>query len=427
MTEPHDERRVEDGSGGGRIVTTRRGADLLAGSLFLVFVMSAVTLSLLPVVTDQLRTDIGLTDAQIGLLTSVFMGFYGASGILSGIGASRWGGRLLGVSCGCFVVGSLIFGLSSSFAGFLFGRALQGIGGGMVIATSNPVLAHALPREWLGRALGILGSGFGLGSMVALFGMPAIQSAGGYRAVFLTTAGLGLVVGVAVLSQKAVRALPRHPEGTTTFRGLAVSLGAVVTNRRVLILGLCNMAGLALGVGALAWTPSFLQDVHGASEATSVYLIAGLGAAQVIGNPLGVVAAGRWGKFGVIVSGVIAMLVTTAIVGIVPGVPLVAALVTAAAFFGMFFFPAMLAYVPEIVAKPEQVGPGTGLNTSMGFVGSLVAPWIFGLILDAGGQSRGSYVAGYLMLGAFGVVALVGLAFFRVQTHRTVAEGFKRR
>ena len=61
--------------------------------------------------------------------------------------------------------------------------------------------------------------------MVALFVMPAIQDAGGYRAVFLATAGLGLAAGVAVLAQRAIRALPRHPEGTTSVRGLALSLG----------------------------------------------------------------------------------------------------------------------------------------------------------------------------------------------------------
>jgi MFS family permease len=401
-------------AGSGRVmITTRRDADLLAASLMLVFITSAVTLSLLPVVTNELRTSVGLTDAQIGLLTSVFMGFYGVAGISSGLAAARWGGRLLGVSCGCFVVGSLIFGLSSGMTGFLVGRAIQGIGGGMVIATCSPVMAHALPPQRLGRAWGILGSGWGLGSMAALLIMPSIQRAGGYRAAFLATAGLGLVAGVAVMAQKAVRARPQHAEGATTLRGLTVSLGAVVTNRKVLLLGLTNTAALAVGVGILAWTPSFLQDVHGSGEAISVYLVAGLGAAQLLGNPLGAMAAARWGKFWVIVGSLAIMVIVTGIVAILPGVPLAFVVVLLAGFFSMFFFPAMLGYLPEVVAKPEQVGPATGINTVMGFAGSLVAPWVFGLFLDAGGQSRNSYLAGYLMLAAFGVAAIIGMAFFK--------------
>ncbi|MFH0915851.1 MAG: MFS transporter [bacterium] len=405
----------------GRVmVTTRRGADLLAVSLMFIFITGAVTLSLMPVVTTELRTVVGLSDAQIGLLTSVFMGFYGVAGISSGIGAARWGGRLLGVSCGCFVVGSLIFGLSSGFAGFLVGRAIQGIGGGMVIATSSPVMAHTLPPERLGRAWGILGSGWGLGSMGALLIMPGIQSWGGYRAVFLTTAGLGVLVGAAALSQRAVRALPRHPEGATTLRGLAGSLGATITNRRVLLLGFANTAGLAIGVGILVWTPSFLQDVHRSSESISVYLVAGLGAAQLLGNPMGAIAARRWNKLGVIIASLLGMVVVTAVVGIVPGVPITFAMVLLVGFFSMLFFPPMLGYMPEVVAKPEQVGPATGINSAMGFAGSLIAPWIFGLFLDAGGQSSRSYLAGYLMLAAFGVAALIGLAFFKGSRQRAV-------
>jgi MFS family permease len=252
--------------------------------------------------------------------------------------------------------------------------------------------------------------------------MPAIQGAGGYRAVFLTTAGLGLAAGAGVLTQRAVRALPRHPEGATTLRGLAVSLGAVASNRRLLKIALTNTAGLAMGVGASVWAPSFLHDIHGMPEAASVYLIAGLGAAQLVGNPVGVFTASRWGKYRVLVSGVAVMLVATVVTGIMPGAVLAAAMVIIGGFCGMFYFPSMLAYIPEVVAKPEQVGAGTGITTLMGFVGSLVAPWLFGLILDHGGRSAGAYISGFVMLGAFGVVALIGLAFFRARTRAEATE-----
>ncbi len=389
------------------VVTTRRGADILALLLMLVFVTSAVTLSLLPVVTNELRADLSFSDAQIGLLTSVFMGFYGLSGILSGVGAARWGGWLLGVSCGLFFVGSLVFAFSASFGGLLFGRAIQGIAGGMVIATCSPVLAQSVPPRWLGRSWGILGSGWGLGTMAGLLIMPSIQSAGGYRAVFLADAALALVAGVAVLTQQAVRRRPRYADGAVSVGDLARALGGAGRNKRVLIIGFANTAALAIGVGALAWTPSFLQDVHGASAAAAVYLVAGLGAAQLVGTPLGAMGMARWGKYRVIVASLAAMAVVIAVAGFAPGLALTVAMVLIAGFFSMYFFPAMLAYMPEVVKRPEQVGPATGINSLMGFAGSLIAPWLFGMFLDAGDQSARSYAAGYLMLAAFGVVALI--------------------
>jgi len=407
-----------DFAGGGsaesdyRLLDTRRGADTLALILMFVFLIDAVTLSLMPVVTDQLQSGLGLSNSQIGLLTTVFLAVYGVSGITSGIGAARWGGWLIGVCCSCFVLGSLIFGLSSGMPGFIVGRALQGLGGGMVIATSSPVLAHAVPSRWLVRSLGILGCGWGLGEMVALLVMPSIQNAGGYRAVFLTTAGLAFVIGLAALSQRAIRTRPKYPEGATTFRGLATALGSVITNRKVLLLSLVNAAALAIGVVVLVWTPKFLQNIHGSDEAISLYLVAGLGVAQTLGNPLGAVATARWGKYAVIVSSVTVMLVATALIGFVPGIPLVFIMVLLVGFFSMTYFPPMIGFMPEVVAKPWQVGPATGLNTSLGFLGSTLFPWFFGLLLDAGQSSRGSYVVGYLMLAAVGVVSVVGMLFF---------------
>jgi MFS family permease len=400
------------------LVSTRRRADGLAVILMFVFATGAITLSLMPVVENQLSTELGLSNAQIGLLTTVFMAFYGISGISSGIGAARWGGRLLGVCCGCFFLGSLIFALSSNMGGFVVGRAIQGLGGGMVVATCSPVLAHALPPRWLGRAWGILGAGWGIGEVIALLVLPSIQNAGGYRAVFLTVAGIGFLLGILVLLQKPVRKLPSYPEGATTVRGLAKAVGSVATNRKVLLLSFVNAAALAIGVGVLVWTPSFLQNVHGASESVSLYLLAGLGVAQIIGNPVGAIATERWGKFGVILWSIIPTVVVTALVGFVPGVPLTFVLVLLVGFFSMTYFPPMISFMPEIVDKPWQVGPATGLNTALGFAGSMLFPWFFGLLLDAGGSSHGSYIVGYLMLAAFGLTSAIGMAFFHGRRKR---------
>jgi predicted MFS family arabinose efflux permease len=409
-------------SGRATLVSTRRGADLLAVSLMLVFFTGAVTLSIAPVVTTDLQSRYGYSSADIGLLTSVFMGLYGVSGILSGVLAARWGGRLLAVCCGCFAAGSVVFALSSSFAGFLIGRGVQGIGGGMVVAVCGPVMASTLPPAYLGRAWGIFGAGWGLGSTATLLAMPSVEQAAGFRAVYLATAALATLVGVAAFAQRPVRVLPEQTETTASLRGLAGSLGAVVANRRVMLLAFTNTAALAIGVSLLVWAPSFLHDIHGSGEAVSLYLVAGMGMAQLAGSPLGAAASARWGKTLVIVGSLLIIVAATAAESLVPGVILAFALVLAIGFFTMFFFPPMLAYLPEVVSSPEHVGAATGVNTAMGFIGSLVAPWLFGLLLDAGGKSHGAYIASFLMLATFGVAALAGMAFFRAPSGKASQE-----
>jgi MFS family permease len=146
-----------------------------------------------------------------------------------------------------------------------------------------------------------------------------------------------------------------------------------------------------------------------------------LGAAQVIGNPLGAVAASRWGKFKVILMSMIPMVIVTAVIGIVPGVVLVFIMVLLAGFFSMSYFPPMLSYMPEVVKKPWQVGPATGLNTALGFGGSMLFPYFFGLILEGGGHTQKWYLVGYLMLAVFALAGTVSMAFFHTRKERAAA------
>ncbi|OFV84429.1 MAG: hypothetical protein A2W26_07480 [Acidobacteria bacterium RBG_16_64_8] len=249
--------------------------------------------------------------------------------------------------------------------------------------------------------------------MIALLVMPSVAQAGGYRAVFLLNGGLALVLGAAVLAQAPVRAKPCHSEDVLGISALAGALAGAVTNRRVLLLSLFNMAALAVSVGVVVWTPQFLQVSFGASLSVSVYLTAGSGLAQLVANPLGALAMARWGKLRVILVSMALMTLFTALVPFVPGLWLVFILVTLVGFVTMSYFAPLFAAIAEVIEKPEQAGAATGLIEVFGFTGALLAPWLFGLLLDNLAGNSG-YLAGYLLLAAFGALAMVGLAFFRV-------------
>jgi len=207
-----------------------RGGDILAVTLMLAYLLATLTLVLMAVVSTELQVEFGLSASKIGLLTSVFMFVYGAVGIPAGSAAARWGGRVLGLGCGLIVAGSLVFGLSSSFEGFLTGRVLQGLGGGMVLPVSSPVIARVLAPEARARGWGIFASGKGLGALVGLLLMPSVATVGGFRAVFLVTAGMAAVIGALSLAQKPVRELPATSSEATSMRALGRALGEVTIN-----------------------------------------------------------------------------------------------------------------------------------------------------------------------------------------------------
>ena len=408
---------VEDPLDKRRPVTTRRGTDVLAASLMLLFSLTGVGLSLMPVIADELQSSFFYSDSQIGLLTSVFMFALGATAIPAGLAAARWGGRVMAIGCGVLIVGSVAFAFSASYGWFIATRLVQGIGAGVTVPACGAVIADCVVTRYRGRAWGIYGTGVGMGVMIALLVLPSVAQAGGYRAVFLLNAGLAAVLGAAVLAQAPVRGKPCHSENVLGARALAGALAAVVSNRRVLLLSLFNMAALAVAVGLVVWTPQFLQTTFGASLNVSVYLTAGSGLAQLVANPVGAVAMAKWGKLKVIFVSMALMTVGTAMVPVLPGLWFVFVVVTLVGFLTISYFAPLFAAIAEVIDRPEQAGAATGLIEVFGFTGALLAPWLFGLLLDnLAGKS--AYLAGYLLLAAFGVLAVAGIAFFKIPAPR---------
>ena len=148
---------------------------------------------------------------------------------------------------------------------------------------------------------------------------------------------------------------------------------------------------------------------YGSSAGVAAYLTAGLAVAQLVGAPTGAAAAIRWGRMPVITGSMVAMSVVAALAAVVPGRALVFVMVALVGFFSFAYFSPRFAMIPEVVAKPEQVGPASGLINLLGYGISMPAPWLFGLALDRGL----GYLTGYLVLAAFGMAGAVGSLFFR--------------
>ncbi len=409
---------------GAGCIISRRGADKLALALMLLFTTNAITMSLIPVVTKELEDKFSFSAAQIGLLTSVYMVTWAVGAIPMGLAAARWGGRVLLWGAGLLAVGSILFALSASYPWFMIARFLEGVGGATIVPVSNPLMAQSISPRFHARCMGVFGSGHGLGVVAALLIMPSIDKAGGYRAVFLAGAAIAVVIALVSLTQKPIRSRLEHPEGVPAFRVLMRGVAAVATNRRVLLLSVMNIGVMAIVVGLLAWTPSFLHDQRGASLAVAAYLTAGIGLAQLIGNPVGAASMARWGKAIVLLLSLAVMTVATALVPVAPGFVLPFACVTIAGFLTMVLFPAIFGSIPDIVERPEQVGVATGFVNLTNLVGTLFAPWLFGVLLDSYGSGSGThgYLWGYLLLALFPLLGTVAGVIYIVTQKKPTPE-----
>lgn len=143
--------------------------------------------------------------------------------------ADMWGRKLLYVyGFGIFTVGSALCGLAPNL-GLLTGfRALQAVGAALLQANSVAIIVLAVPKTFLGKAIGIQGAaqavGLALGPSVGGF----LLAAGGWRLIFFVNVPfglLGMIAGLLLVPRS------RHLQARVRFdwTGLALFFPAVVT------------------------------------------------------------------------------------------------------------------------------------------------------------------------------------------------------
>ena len=123
-----------------------------------------------------------------------------------------------------FVVGSAITAVSVELPVLVFGRVLQGIGGGGLVPATLALVADLWPPSRRGTPLGVVGAVQELGSVLGPLLGAAVLAVADWRAIFWLNVLLGIVIAVLLALTAAHDARP-HLRPLPTFLGV-VTVGA---------------------------------------------------------------------------------------------------------------------------------------------------------------------------------------------------------
>ncbi len=385
-------------------------ADGVAAVLMSFVALQTVGVTVVAVCAPVLQERFGFSAAQIGLLTSAFALAVGLTAIPMGLGTARWGGQVLFAAAALFLIGSLVFAAADTYAWFLVGRFIQGLGAGAGMPVGTALVTRFVAPRARHRAFGLFGAGTGLGTTVSLLILPSVVVAGGYRWVFFVAALYGVVLAAAVLTVHVLRTRPRSAEPPASAGALARAFAHAARSSGVWLCAVMNLTVVGVVVGVLTWTPQYLHDQFGASLAIAAFLTAGIGVSQAVGNPLGALAMKRWGMLVVLVGGLGLLGVVTALVPVGPGVVAAYVAILAVVLLAGGVLPPSLAMVGDVARGHEAVGAATGLIGLLNLTGSMLAPWLFGVLLDTYGTGAGDsgYAMGWFMLAGFGAAGFAG-------------------
>lgn len=152
---------------------------------------------------DLLIKDLKITPAQFGVVVSSYAISAGVSGFLTASFADKFDRkRLLLFFYAGFIVGTLLCGLSTTYAFLVFARIFTGVFGGVISSISLAIVADLFDLDHRGRVMGFLQMGFGMSQILGIPISLYLANVWNWQAPFYLIVGLAsaiLITGMIVM------------------------------------------------------------------------------------------------------------------------------------------------------------------------------------------------------------------------------------
>lgn len=152
---------------------------------------------------DLLIKDLKITPAQFGVVVSSYAISAGVSGFLTASFADKFDRKkLLLFFYAGFIVGTLLCGLSTTYAFLVFARIFTGVFGGVISSISLAIVADLFDLNHRGRVMGFLQMGFGMSQILGIPISLYLANVWNWQAPFYLIVGLAsaiLITGMIVM------------------------------------------------------------------------------------------------------------------------------------------------------------------------------------------------------------------------------------
>lgn len=377
------------------------------------------------VIAPDLVRDIGLSAAELGLLTAAYLLTFALFQLPLGILLDRYGPRRVQAALVALgALGAVIFGIAESLATLTFARAIIGIAfaGGLMSGFKAVVIWVPEARRALANAC-VMSIG-AIGLLVATAPTEMAVQAFGWRMVFVGLSAVTLAVAALIFFVVPERDTP----GTTTPLAQQIrEVGTIYRDRVFLALApvLAITAGTHLGLQTL-WVGPWLRDIAGLDRigvANGLFLMAVAFLVGVLGS--GVIAdwCGRRGisLLQVTMGFIFVFLASQVVIILDPG----SFYLIAWAVFGMTGQAAVLAYpwLSSYFGSRLSGRANTAVNLLM-FLAAFIIQYAVGAVIDqfpVAADGRYDPQAYRVAFGALLAIQLVALAWYLANRRKLTA------
>jgi MFS family permease len=379
----------------------------------------------------QVRFDIGA--GALGSFAVLQLLVYAGLQVPVGLLLDRFGSvRLVVGGALIMAAGQALMAFSDGVTGAVFARVLVGAGDAMTFISVLRLVPQWFPARRVPVVTQLTGLVGQLGQVLSAVPLAALLAGAGWTTAFVSAAAAGVFVSIVTLVALHDTPQQRVSSGEAlTLRQLGSDLASAWRHPGTRLGLWTHFTSQFPGtVFALIWGYPFLLAGEGVSRGTAsalltLFVLTGMAAGPVIGvlvqrHPL----RRSWLVLGVIGANAVGWGLVIAWPGRAP-LPVLVVLVLALALGGpgsMIGFEFARTFNP-----PNRLGTATGIVNVGGFVASLVAILLIGLILDArtGGQATYDIVDFKIAMSvqyAIGAIGLIGILRTRKLARQRLAD-----
>jgi multidrug resistance protein len=180
------------------------------GALILVLLIASLDQTIVSTALPTIAGDLGGASKLAWVVTAYML----ASTIttpLSGKLGDLYGRKVvLQTALAVFLIGSILCGLSQNMTELILFRAMQGLGGGGLMVTTQAAIGDVVPPRDRGRYSGLMGGVFGISTVIGpLLGGFFVDNLS-WRWIFYINVPIGVVAFVVIAAVTAFTARPRR-------------------------------------------------------------------------------------------------------------------------------------------------------------------------------------------------------------------------
>ncbi len=393
---------------------SRGKATTLLVVLTLLYALAYMDRSVIAVVMEQIKIEMGLTDAETGMFQTIFMLGVGLLMVPCGMAVDRWSRRkAISVMAIVWSAATMFTGAMSSFFLILVGRFITSAGEAGFAPGGTAWLSLTFPKEIRAKILGVfnLGVPFG-GAMGVVLGGAIVAASGSWRTPFFVFAIPGVILGIAVLFMPDY--VTQKPDPGQGGKGQIKSDLIAMLKIRSLIFAAIGTACITfLAFVLTGWLPTLFMRIHHLDPAKAGLYTGLVYVLSMMGTIIGGIISDAWQKRNprgqylfIIISGVMAtMMITIASLNFHQSAGAAVALCAAFFFFGNTAAPSF-AFITQDVVPPKLRATAFALCGTVIMIIAALGPVVSGKVSDiigGGGEGLAKSLFHLAPVGALGV------------------------